>query len=136
MDRCRGHGDQWGVYGYSLGEACTKTPDSGHDSQATKSEVQKYFSIFFFLFQYLFIYLAASGLNCGTWDILVAECGIVFSCSMWDLDPWPGSNSGPVHWVCGVLATGPPGNTLRFLLNQTNFDSKPSSYVSQGNPTE
>jgi len=95
VDRCRGHGDQWGVYGYSLGEACTKTPDSGHDSQATKSEVQKYFSIFFFLFQYLFIYLAASGLNCGTWDILVAECGIVFSCSMWDLDPWPGIELRP-----------------------------------------
>ena len=64
-----------------LGEACTKTLDSGHDSQATKSEVQKYFFIFFFLLKYLFIYLAVSGLNCGTWDILVAECGIGFSCS-------------------------------------------------------
>ena len=69
------------MYGYSLGEACTKTLDSGHDSQATKSEVQKYFFIFFFLLKYLFIYLAVSGLNCGAWDILVAECGIGFSCS-------------------------------------------------------
>ena len=56
MGRGRGRGDQWGVYGYSLGEACTKTPESGHDSQATKSEVQKYF-IFFFLFEYLLIWL-------------------------------------------------------------------------------
>ena len=36
--------------------------------------------------KYLFIYLAAMGLCCGTRDVLVAACGI-FSCSMWDLVP-------------------------------------------------
>ena len=81
MDRCWGHGDQWGLYGYSLGEACTKTPDSGHDSQATKSEVQKYFSIFFFLIQYLFIYLAASGLNCGTWALRCTMQDLSLQCT-------------------------------------------------------
>ena len=32
----------------------------------------------------------------------------VFSCSLWNLAPGPGSNPGPLNWEHGVLATGPP----------------------------
>ena len=35
---------------------------------------------------------------------LVAACGIQF--------PAQGSNTGPLHWECRVLATGPPGKSL------------------------
>ena len=34
------------------------------------------------------------------------------SCSMWDLFPDQGFNLGPLHWECGVLATGSPGMSL------------------------
>ena len=49
--------------------------------------------IYLCIFKYLFIYLAAPGLSCGTWDLhcgmrdlLVVACEL-FSCSMWDLVP-------------------------------------------------
>ena len=38
--------------------------------------------------------------------VLVVTCGIQF--------PHQGSNLGPLHWECGVLATGPPGKSLNF----------------------
>ena len=47
------------------------------------------------LFFILFNYLAVLGL---------AACGIQF--------PEQGMNPGPMHWECGVLATGPPGKSL------------------------
>ena len=57
--------------------------------------------IYLCIFKYLFIYLAAPGLSCGTWDLhcgmrdlLVVACEL-FSCSMWDLVPWPGIEPGP-----------------------------------------
>ena len=99
--------------------------------------------IYLFLFKKIFIcliiYLAALGLSCGMWDLccgmwdlccgmqdlqlqhtgsssaacelLVAACGIQF--------PDQGSNPGPLHWECGVLATGPPGKSPRMgeILN-------------------
>ena len=48
---------------------------------------------------YVFIWL---------YQILVATCGI-FSCSMWDLFPWPGMEPSPLHWKHIVLGNGPPG---------------------------
>ena len=36
-------------------------------------------------------------------ELLSAACGIEF--------PDQGSNLGPLHWECGVLATGPPGKS-------------------------
>ena len=39
----------------------------------------------------------------------------VFSCSMWDLVPDQGLNSGALHWNHGVLTTGPPGKSLKFF---------------------
>ena len=58
--------------------------------------------------KYLFIYLAAPGLSCSTWDLrchvwdlLVAACktfscgGPTLSCSMWDLDPRAGVEPVP-----------------------------------------
>ena len=44
-------------------------------------------------------------------QVLVLGCGI-FSCDMWHLVPSQGSNLGPLHWEWGVLATGPPGQSL------------------------
>ena len=35
---------------------------------------------------------------------------------MWDLIPWPGTNPGPLHWECGVLATVLPVKSLERLL--------------------
>ena len=36
---------------------------------------------------------------------------------LWDLSsPDQGSNTGPLPWKCGVLTTGPPGNSKLFLL--------------------
>ena len=40
-----------------------------------------------------------------------------FSCCMWDLVPWPGSNLGPLHWELRVLAVGPPGKSQEVLYN-------------------
>ena len=36
----------------------------------------------------------------------------VFSFGMWDLVPWPGIHSGPLHWEYGVLATGPQAKSF------------------------
>ena len=37
-------------------------------------------------------------------------------CSMWDLVPWQGMSPGPLHQEYEVLATGPPGESLKCLL--------------------
>ena len=58
-------------------------------------------SFFLFFFLYLIIYLAAPDL----------------SCSMWDLVPWPGIEPGAPYFGSRVLATGPPGKSLWYLLN-------------------
>ena len=64
---------------------------------------------FFFL---IFIYFAAPCLSCSTqnrqfslWCVgsIVAACGIQF--------PDQGSNPGPLHWECEVLAAGPSGKS-------------------------
>ena len=54
-----------------------------------------------------------------TWLLAVA-CGIfsrsmrTLSCSLWDLVPQPGTEPRPpLHWKCGVLATGAPGKSLK-----------------------
>ena len=47
--------------------------------------------------------MAELGLRCGTWELLVASCGIYF--------PDQGWNVGPLHWECGVLSPGPPGKS-------------------------
>ena len=61
------------------------------------------------------MYLAAPGLSCSMWNLLVVACGIYV--------PDQSSNLGSLHWECGVLATGPPGKSpsqtsswLLFLL--------------------
>ena len=41
--------------------------------------------------------------------VLAAACGIQF--------PDQRSNPGPLHWKHGVLATGPPGKSLNYLIN-------------------
>ena len=71
----------------------------------------------FFKNIYLFIWLhqvliAACGifsLHCSIQEFLVTACGIYF--------PDQGSNRGPLHYECRVLATGPPGKSQpdRFL---------------------
>ena len=80
----------------------------------------------FFNIYFLFIYLAAPGLSCITWDLrwgmwdllvaafelLVAARGIYF--------PDQGLNLGPLHWERGTLATGPPGKSWeeKSLINK------------------
>ena len=63
-----------------------------------------FYNCFCFL-KYLFIYLAAPGLSCSTWDIR-SYCG------MWDPFPWPGVEPRALYWESAVLPTGPPGNSL------------------------
>ena len=65
-------------------------------------------SLFFFLQKYFCLFI---GLR---WVFVVAQ-GIL-SWGMWDLGPWPGMNPGPLHWECGVLATGPPGSPALSLF--------------------
>ena len=57
----------------------------------------------------------------GWFPLLLTGCSMLDlelqhlnSCSMWDLVPWPGIE--PLHWECGVLATGPPGRSPRAVL--------------------
>ena len=67
----------------------------------------------------ILIYLGALGLSCSTQDFfffarrifLVVVCELlVVACGTWFPDQ--GSNPGPLHWECGVLATGPSGKSL------------------------
>ena len=85
-----------------------------------------HFLFCFVLFFKVFVYLAVSGLSCGTQDLC---CGMwdLFSCSIQNLQlrhvnsqlrhacgiyfPDQGSNLGPLRWECGVSATGPPGKS-------------------------
>ena len=64
-------------------------------------------------FIYLFIWprwvlVAAHGIFIAALGSLVAACGIWF--------PDQGPNLGPLPWEHGVLATGPPGKSLRPLF--------------------
>ena len=52
---------------------------------------------------------------------LTAACGIQFSKQ--------GSNSGPLHWEYGVLATGPPGKSLPFLVHLSFWHLTPSVII-------
>ena len=39
---------------------------------------------------------------------------------MWGLLPWPGVQFRPLHWELGVLATGPPGESLHQPIEYTH----------------
>ena len=70
---------KWGVFGFL---SWLLALDSCHDCS---------------LKIYLFIYLAALGLSCGTWELVT----------------WPGVEPGPpALGVCRILATGPPGKSF------------------------
>ena len=77
---------------------------------------------------YLFIWLC--------W-VLVAACRI-FSCSIWDLVPWPGTELGALlPWEQEVLATGPSGKVCRGILQKSThkplwFQNPPGAPVSPG----
>ena len=71
--------------------------------------------LFFLSYTLIFIYLAAPGLSCSTWDLCchvqvlhcsmrdllvmvhgIFSCGMwTLSCGMWDLVPWPGIKPEP-----------------------------------------
>ena len=58
----------------------------------------------------------------------------IFSCSMWDLDPWPGMNPEPLNWEHRVLATGPPGKSLPYNFNRhhclwVSFHTNKQDYI-------
>ena len=60
----------------------------------------------------LFIYFSAAGL----------------SCSIWDLVPRPGIESGPLHWERGILATGPPRKSSKLYIAQKTTGEKNPRY--------
>ena len=71
-----------------------------------------------FEFRLLNIYLllcTRSQLQHAGSSVFIAACGMQF--------PDQGLNPGPLHWECGVLATGPPGKTqflvLKYRLGKT-----------------
>ena len=65
----------------------------------------------YFNFFFLFVYLAA--LSGGTQGLLFVTCELSVPASgIWFPDQ--GLNPGPLHWECGVLASGPPGKCPEF----------------------
>ena len=62
------------------------------------------------LFLKIFIYLAVPG--------LAAHKMFNLCCNMWAQSPDQGLNLGPLHWDCGVLATGPPGKSPSVVLEK------------------
>ena len=84
---------------------------------------------------YVFTYLTMPGLSCDTQYLrfllqhagsLVAACGMYF--------PNQGLIPGPLHWECGVLATGPPGNSLGLCtwMKQTAMVVRPTWQGTKG----
>ena len=70
-----------------------------------------------FYFIILFLYLFILFIN--LYQVLVTARGI-FSCGMWNLVPWPGIKSRPLHWECKLLAPGPPGSPYpRFIVKHS-----------------
>ena len=73
---------------------------------------------------FLFVYLAALGLSCGTWglqsslwhmgSLVGAGEHSVMACGIWFPDQ--GSNSGLLLWDLKGLPTGPPGMSLYLLF--------------------
>ena len=85
------------------------------------------------LFFFFYCILAAPGLGCGTWDLLVAACGLL-SCCMHAGSSSPNRDKtpGPVHWDHGVLPTGPPGKSPNPLaFNTPASQSAASQHVFQ-----
>ena len=66
-------------------------------------------------YYFYFIYLAVPGLSCGMWDLPYAACELlVAACEI--QFPSQGWNLSPLHRECSILATGPPGKSLSFIL--------------------
>ena len=57
------------------------------------------------------IYLAAAGLSCSMWDLLIAACGIQF--------PDQGLNPGLLHQEHRVPVTGLPGEAFKSRIELT-----------------
>ena len=72
--------------------------------------------------KYVFVYLAVPGLN----GSLQGLQGLQLCCWMWDWLPDQGSNPGPLHWECGVLATGPPGKPYKSFSLGTSLQILPA----------
>ena len=86
-----------------LGDGTVYQNDSGHPVVSHFLE-PFFFSLLFW--KYLFIYLAAPGLSCGTRDLC---------CHVRDLVPWPGIEPGPpalvaqslTHWITREVPNSP-----------------------------
>ena len=64
--------------------------------------------IFFNIYLCLLVFVAG-------FELLAVACGVYF--------PDQGSNPGPQHWECSVLATGPSRKSLKCILkNRDKFD--------------
>ena len=71
---------------------------------STKIQIHFFLSLYLFII-YLFGCLGSSLQPKGSL-IFIAACRI-FSCSTWDLVLTQDQTQAPLHWECGVLATGP-----------------------------
>ena len=58
-----------------------------------------------FTYTYIYIYTHTYIFDC-------VSSSRIFSCSMWDLVSWLGSNLGPLHWESRALTPGPSGKSL------------------------
>ena len=65
------------------------------------------------------------GLSCSTWDLLLTMACELLSCGLWDLVPWPGIEPGPLHWECGILATGLPGKSHLYEFYERSISLVP-----------
>ena len=83
---------------------------------------QRMFFLYIYIYIYIFVCLFSlvmpglgfhtrnlqSPLRCG--GSLIAACELLaVACAVWFPDQ--GLNTGPLHWECGVLATGQPGKS-------------------------
>ena len=67
----------------------------------------------FFLFGYTRLSCSSQDLHCS---LRALSCSMWLSLWVWDLVPSLGVEPRPLHWERGVLTTGPPGMSLRWVV--------------------
>ena len=79
----------------------------GHFEMTCLQLLDPVFILFYFI-QLCWILVACGIFLAVICELLVAACGIQF--------PKLELNLGPLHWECGILATGPPGKSHRLSI--------------------
>ena len=92
---------------------------SSHEPEIFSLCPQSFFFLSFFFIWLRWVLVAARG---------IFSCSLrTLSCGMWDLDPWPGMEPRTLHREWGVLATGPPGRSLRPHSRHRELPSEPQA---------